>query len=58
MTFTDDEIVGLPRSFFHKFSELFSSKISKKQDAAMLLVTSFATVSQNANHCQISCCII
>jgi len=33
--------------------EIFSSKISKKENT-MLLVTGFATVSQNANnHCQL-----
>jgi len=42
-----------PESFFFLISKLFSSKISKKGDA-MLVATDFATVSQIANHCQIS----
>jgi len=45
-----------PETLSKKFSKHFSSKISKKDE--MLLVTDFATVSQIANHCQISCCII
>jgi len=52
LAFRDDENVGSPRKFSKKFSELFSSKIPKQD--AMLLVTDFATVSQIANHCQIS----
>jgi len=37
--------------------KVFSNKISKKGNT-MFLVTGFATVSQIANHCQLSCCII
>jgi len=47
----NDEDVGSPRNF----SKHFSSKISKKEDA-MLLVTGFAMVSQTAGHGQIPCC--
>jgi len=47
----DDENVGSPRS-----TNVGSprSTLSKREDA-VLLVTGFVTVSQIANHCQISC---
>ena len=54
--FRDMKTLYGPETLSKKFSKHFSSKISKKDE--MLLVTDFATVSQIANHCQISCCII
>jgi len=40
--------LGRPETFF---------KQNFKKGNAVLLVTGFATVSQIANHCQLSCCI-
>jgi len=58
LAFRDDENVGSPRRVFKKkFQSIFQAKFQKKEDA-MLLVTDIATISQIANHCQISCCII
>jgi len=50
LTFRDNENVGSPRN-------LIQAKLKKKENTT-LLVTGFATVSQIANHCQLSCCII
>jgi len=58
LAFRDDENVGSSRKLFQKnFQTFFQAKFQKKEDA-MLLMTDFATVSQIANYCQISCCII
>ena len=46
-----------PEAFSKNFQNFFQAKFQKKEDA-LSLVTGFATVSQTANHCQISCCII
>jgi len=54
----DKENVGSPRNFFHKNVKTFFKKYFEKKEDAMFLVTGFATVSQIANRCQISCCII
>jgi len=48
------ENVGSSRKFFQKNIQNFSQAKLKKKEDAMLLVTDFATVSQIANHCQIS----
>jgi len=48
--FENDENIGLPRNVLQK--------IFQNKEDAMLPVTGFATVSQIANHCQISCYII
>jgi len=54
LAFRDYENVGSSRKFFQKNIQSFSQAKLKKKEDAMLLVTDFATVSQIANHCQIS----
>jgi len=50
----DDENVGSSRKFvFLNLKNFFQEKFQKNEDA-VLLVTDFATVSQIANHYQIS----
>jgi len=54
LAFRDDENVGSSRKFFQKIVQIFIQAKFQKKELAMLLVTDFATVSQIANHCQIS----
>jgi len=54
LAFRDDENVGSSRKFFQKIFQIFIQAKFQKTELAMLLVTDFATVSQIANHCQIS----
>jgi len=53
LAFGDDENVQTFRKFFQQNSQNFFKQNFKKQEAAMLLMTDFTTVSQITNHCQI-----
>jgi len=54
LTFRDDENVGSPKKFFQTIFKTFQSSIKRCEASSGW----FATVSQVANHCQMSCCII
>jgi len=54
LEFRDDENVGSSRKFFQKFFQILIQAQFQKKELALLLVTDFTTVSQIANHCQIS----
>jgi len=54
LEFREDENVGSSRKFFQKIVQILIEAKFQKTELAMLLVTDFATVSQIADHCQIS----
>jgi len=54
LEFRDDENVGSSRKFFQKFFQILIQAQFQKKELALLLATDFTTVSQIANHCQIS----